>query len=431
MRPLLFLLGLIGTALTVFGFLSLIFDSDSEDAYVYYLNFKPESDSVLQELAKLYTKETGVEVKVLTPASGSYGETLKTEMESSKPPTLFVEGSLQNLKEYSDYAYDLTGTKVANQLSTDEYKLVDSDGKLAGIGYCYETFGIIVNKALLTQAGHSVDEITDYFKLKDIVEDIHSRASSLNFDAFTSSGLDSSSSWRFAGHLTNVPLYYESKEDGFWTETPAKIRGAYLGNYRNLFNLYIKNSAYDPKTLANGGFNAQEEFGNKKAVFYQNGNWEYDALVNNYKLNPDDLTMIPLYGGVGGEENAGLSSGTENYWIVNNKAPKSARKATLDFMYWLVTNSESTKKLATTFGYIPFKKAVAPDNVFLEKANQLEKEGKYNMKWVFNLTPNVDEWRKNLVAALVEYAKDSTDANWDLVTKAYVDGWEEQYKNQN
>lgn len=32
---------------------------------VYWLNFKPESDAVLQEVAKAYTAETGVEVKVV------------------------------------------------------------------------------------------------------------------------------------------------------------------------------------------------------------------------------------------------------------------------------------------------------------------------------------------------------------------------------
>ena len=74
--------------------------------------------------------------------------------------------------------------------------------------------------------------------------------------------------------------------------------------------------------------------------------------------------MIPLYSGVKDEENAGLGSGTENYWIVNKKAPEEAIKATLDFMYWLVTDEEVTKKLATTFAYIPFKKGVPPENVF-------------------------------------------------------------------
>ena len=43
---------------------------------VYYLNFKPEFDTALQELAKKYTEKTGIEVKVVTAASGTYSSTL-------------------------------------------------------------------------------------------------------------------------------------------------------------------------------------------------------------------------------------------------------------------------------------------------------------------------------------------------------------------
>ena len=160
MNYLLLLLGIIATALTIFGIVNLISSkSSSTSPYVYYINFKPESDSVLQELAELYTEETGIKVTVLSPPSGSYGEILKKEMASSKPPTLFVEGGLQYLSEYADNIYDLAGTKVANELNTDDYKLIDLDGKLAGIGYCYETFGLIVNTKLLNDSGHSINEI--------------------------------------------------------------------------------------------------------------------------------------------------------------------------------------------------------------------------------------------------------------------------------
>ena len=44
--------------------------------------------------------------------------------------------------------------------------------------------------------------------LKAVVEDITARSSELGFSAFTSSGLDGSSSWRFTGHLANMPLFY-------------------------------------------------------------------------------------------------------------------------------------------------------------------------------------------------------------------------------
>ena len=39
---------------------------------VYYLSFKPEQDQIWQDVAKAYTEETGVEVKVVTAASGPW-----------------------------------------------------------------------------------------------------------------------------------------------------------------------------------------------------------------------------------------------------------------------------------------------------------------------------------------------------------------------
>ena len=61
----------------------------SAEGSVYYLNFKPEQDAQWQELAKIYTEQTGVPVTVVTAASGNYETTLMSEIEKSDPPTLF------------------------------------------------------------------------------------------------------------------------------------------------------------------------------------------------------------------------------------------------------------------------------------------------------------------------------------------------------
>ena len=45
---------------------------------VYFLNFKPESAAAYEEIAKVYKEEKGVDVKVVTAASGTYEQTLKT-----------------------------------------------------------------------------------------------------------------------------------------------------------------------------------------------------------------------------------------------------------------------------------------------------------------------------------------------------------------
>ena len=392
---------------------------------VYYLNFKPEADEAWQSIAKTYTQLTGVPVKVVTAASGTYQEILTAEMDKSEAPTMFQVGNQGAVATWGEYCYDLTGTDVWNEMTTHAFDLTNADGFTYSIGYCYECFGIIVNKALLEQAGHSIGEITNFESLKAVADDIHARAAELGFDAFSSAGLDGSSSWRFSGHLANMPLYYEFRDDGV-TAQPATITGAYLDNFKAIWDLYITDSATTGADLLTATGDASEaEFGNGQAVFYQNGSWEYSALTGNYGMNADDLQMIPIYCGVEGEEEAGLCSGTENCWAVNVEADEADIKATLDFMKWVVTSEEGTTMLAEQFGPCPFKNAKTPENVFFADANDLTAEGKYVVTWVFNYTPAVDDWRAAVVDALSQYTAGTGE--WDAVVEAFVDGWAAQY----
>ena len=70
---------------------------------VYYLNFKPEQDAAWQDLANEYTQQTGVEVKVITAAAGQYEQTLTSEMDKSKAPTLFQVNGPVGLKSWKNY----------------------------------------------------------------------------------------------------------------------------------------------------------------------------------------------------------------------------------------------------------------------------------------------------------------------------------------
>ena len=399
----------------------------SDKGSVYFLNFKPEADAAWQELAKTYTEKTGVEVKVVTAASGTYSETLTAEMGKSKAPTVFQCGNMAGLKEWQEYCLPLDGTDFLNEMTTDDFNLKGEDGKTYCAGYCYEAFGIITNKALLQKAGYTVEDIKDFASLKKVADDIHARANELGFDAFTSAGLDGSSSWRFSGHLANMPLYYEGVN-----ADSSTITGEYLNLYKNIWDLYITDSAADPTQLATKtGDEAEAEFGTGKAVFYQNGTWEYANLTGEekgFKMNPDDLAMIPIYCGAADEANAGLACGTENCWAVNAKASEADQKASLDFLYWVVTSDEGTKMMAEQFGPIPFKNAKESANVFFNDANKLMSEGKYTVTWAFNYTPNVDAWRAGVVDAMMQYC---AGGSWDNVVDAFVQGWAVQYANAN
>ena len=407
-------------------------DSGKKEAKgVYYLNFKPEADAQWQELAKLYTDKTGVKVNVVTAAANQYETTLKSEMGKSEAPTLFQVNGPVGLASWKDYCYDLKDSDIAKQGTSDDFLLKDGDA-VDGIGYAIESYGIIYNKNLLKKAGYTQDDIKSFDDLKKVAEDITKRSKDLGFSAFTSAGMDGSSDWRFKTHLANLPIYYEYQGDGI--ENTDAIKGTYLDNYRNIWNLYINNSTTSSKQLSTKtGDDAVAEFVTEKAVFYQNGTWAYSDIAD---LGDDNLGMLPIYIGADGEENQGLCTGTENYWCVNKKASKEDIQATLDFMNWCVTDDTAVKCMCGAAGampsgqdgmgfVIPFKKNLTSDNPLVNIANDYVKQGKKPVTWNFTTMPS-EKWKNDLGSALTTYASKQTDANWDLVKKAFVDGWKKE-----
>ncbi|MDY5484346.1 MAG: ABC transporter substrate-binding protein [Clostridium sp.] len=396
---------------------------------VYYLNFKPEQDQQWQDLAKVYEEKTGVPVTVVTAASGEYETTLMSEMGKSSAPTLFQVNGPVGLANWTDYCYDLSGSDIYGQLTSEDFALKDGDA-VKGIAYVVESYGLITNKTLLEKAGYTVDDIKSFADLKKVAEDITARKDELGFAAFSSAGMDGSSDWRFKTHLANLPIYFEYQADGIGS-TDA-IKGTYLDNYRNIWDLYINNSTCDPAELAaKTGDDSRNEFLAGEAVFFQNGSWEYGNLTGEGKFTDDDLVMIPIYIGVGDEANQGLCTGTENYWCVNGEAAEEDIQATLDFINWCVTSEEGTSAMANDMGFvIPFKNAAESPNLFVKQDVEYTAAGKKPVSWNFPTMPS-EEWKNGVGSALTAYAADQTDANWDEVVAAFVDGWATEYALAN
>lgn len=390
----------------------------TEGGKVYYLNFKPEADDQWQALAKAYTEETGIPVTVLTAAAGEYEKTLKSEMAKTDAPTLFQVNGPVGLASWKEYCYDLTGSDIVNGLTSQDFVLKDGD-KIGGVAYLTENYGIIYNKSLLEKAGYSAADITNFDSFKKVVEDITARKDDLGFSAFTSAGMDGSSDWRFKTHLANLPIYYEYKADGI--DNTDAIKGTYLDNYRQIWDLYINNATCEPALLSTKtGDDAVSEFVTEEAVFYQNGTWANNDIA---EVGAENLGILPIYIGVEGEENQGVCTGTENYWCVNAKASEADINATLDFMNWCVTSETGINGMCKEMGFvIPFEGNLESENALVNAANEYIANGKSPVTWNFTTMPS-EEWKNGVGSALTTYAADQSDANWDAVVKAFVDGW--------
>ena len=413
--------------------------ASADGGKVYYLNFAPEVADQWEALAEKYSEETGTEVQVVTAASGTYESTLKSEMDKSEAPTLFQVNGPVGLATWKDYCYDLKDTDVYKNLASDDFALINEDGSVSGIAYKIETYGLIYNKALLNEYFEtdgavvtSVDEINNFDTLKAVVEDITAKKDDLGIEgAFTSAGMDSSSDWRFKTHLANLPIYYEYKADGI-TSTDA-IKGTYLDNYKNIWDLYINNATCEPSMISSKtAEDARAEFALGEAVFYQNGTWETSGILEEGDLTEDDLGMLPIYIGVEGEENQGLCTGSENYWCVNAKASEEDIQATVDFLTWCITSDEGRTAISKDMGFATpfttFGDDYAADNVLVNEAAKYVEDGKTSVTWCFTTMPS-ENWKNGVGSALLEYAQGTGE--WDGVVTAFVDGWATEYAAAN
>ena len=409
--------------------------SGSENG-VYLLNFKPEAEEALKTIASAYKDKTGVEVKIVTAASGTYQQTLQTEVAKSNPPTIFNINGPVGLVTWKDYALDLSGTEFVKALTDSSMALTDEDGVVYGSPLGVEGYGLIYNAAILNKyfamegaKATSVDEIKGFAKLKEVVEDMQARKADLGIEgAFACTSLASGEDWRWQTHLANYPVFYEFRDKGV---TDAKeIALTYSDNYKQIFDLYLNNSTVAPSAAAAKTVtDSMADFALGKCAFVQNGNWAWSQIseVEGNTVAEGDIHFMPIYIGVNGEEKSGIALGTENYLAVNSQVSETAQKASIDFLTWLLTG-EGAKMLVdnsvvSVSPYPAFSELTPADPLGKETAQFLANKELYPINWVFQTFPS-QEFKNQLGSHLAQYASGQED--WSAVKDYFVSAWKSE-----
>lgn len=410
--------------------------SSGSDNGVYLLNFKPEAEEALKTIASAYKDKTGVEVKVVTAASGTYQQTLQTEVAKSNPPTIFNINGPVGLVTWKDYALDLSGTEFVKALTDSSMALTDENGVVYGSPLGVEGYGLIYNAAILNKyfamegaKATSVDEIKGFAKLKEVVEDMQARKADLGIEgAFACISLASGEDWRWQTHLANYPVFYEFRDKGV---TDAKeIALTYSDNYKQIFDLYLNNSTVAPSAAAAKTVtDSMADFALGKCAFVQNGNWAWSQIseVEGNTVAEGDIHFMPIYIGVSGEEKSGIALGTENYLAVNSQVSETAQKASIDFLTWLLTG-EGAKMLVdnsvvSVSPYPAFSELTPADPLGKETAQFLANKELYPINWVFQTFPS-QEFKNQLGSHLAQYASGQED--WSAVKDYFVSAWKSE-----
>ena len=252
---------------------------------VYFLNFKPEIADVYEtKIAPAFEKETGIKLKVVTAASGTYAQTLKSEIAKSNPPVIFQTNGPVGLAESKNYTADLKNTEFYKILSDKTMALGDGE-KVLAIPYAVEGYGIIYNDAIMRKyfalpnkavSIKSADEITNFATLKAVVEDMTKNKSALGIQGvFASTSLAAGNQWRWQTHLVNVPLYFEVRDANIAMGSKVpEIKFSYSANMKNIWDLYLNNSSTAVGLLgAKSVDDSMAEFALGQVAMVQNGNW--------------------------------------------------------------------------------------------------------------------------------------------------------------
>lgn len=402
------------------------------DGQVYYLNFKPEVEEAWNQLAAAYTEETGVPVKVVTAASGTYEEVLKSEIAKAEAPTLFQINGPVGYASWKDYCKDLKDTELYAALSDQSLAVTSGDG-VYGVPFTIEGYGIIYNDAIMQAyfaldgaKAASVEEINNFAKLKEVVEDMTAKKDDLGIDGvFASTSLTPGEDWRWQTHLANLPVYYEY-QDGNITDTDA-LEFTYSDNMKNIFDLYINNSTCAPGLLGSKAVtDSMAEFALGKCAMVQNGNWAWGQIaeVDGNTVKEEDCKFMPIYIGVDGEEEQGLCIGTENFWAINSQASEANQAATEEFVNWLITSDTGkdymVNQLGNTAPFTTFGDDEKPADPLAKSMLASMEDGKKAVAWAFTTFPSQD-FKDSFGAALLEYC--NGNMQWDDVKETVVSEW--------
>ena len=404
---------------------------------IYYLNFKPEIAQIYDEIARAYQQETGVEVQVVTAASGTYEQTLKSEIAKADAPTIFQINGPRGYASWKNYCADLKDTELYAHLTDPSLALTSGDG-VYGIPYVVEGYGIIYNQAIMdkyfaTEGAKvaSMEEIKSFDTLKAVVEDMTAKKDALGIQGvFASTSLQRGEDWRWHTHLANIPVAYEFQQNevDLSGDATKEIAFTFDQQFKNIFDLYIQNSVTDPKLLGSKQVaDSMAEFALGQCAMVQNGNWAWSQIkdVAGNTVSEEDIKFLPVYMGLEGEETQGICIGTENYFAINSQASQEQQKLAEDFLWWLFSSETGKDYVTNQLGFIApfdtFTEEERPDDPLAREILRFMESGDYtNINWIFTVFPN-QTFKDDFGAALLQYAQGTE--SWEDVKATVVERW--------
>lgn len=365
---------------------------------------KVEISEALEELATKYTEETGVEVEVLGTTGDDYFQQLQVKLNSGQGPSILSVRHLTEAEKLKSYLYDMSEEPFAENIAPG--MALKHDGKLVGIPYGVEGFGLVYNKDLV-----SPEDVKDYESFVNTLEE---------FKGTDINGLSlSQEAYFLIGHLSNYPFSLQEDNYEFIQKlNNGEVTMSETKEFQEFGKFMEAIRANSPNPL---DINYDEQIGDfatgKTAMIHQ-GNWAY-GMFKDYEVDFEmGMLPFPLMG------NDKLAVGVGSNWGINSNKSEEEIQAAADFLNWMHTSEVGKRYIVEKFGFIPAMTNIKADNLDpLSKAVMEASNSGETIPWSHNFYP------PNVIVNDFVPATEQFFLNKDVSGEEFIKSLDKAWKN--
>lgn len=388
--------------------------------------FKVEAKAALEKATKEYMKDhKNVTIKVETVGGGAdYGAALKAKFASGQEPAIYNIGGPQDVKDWTGKLEDLTKEPWVSKAFDGTLGAVTKDGKIYGMPFDLEGYGLIYNKTIFQKAGIDGSTIKTYADLEAAVKTLDSKKKDLKLDAVFA--FPAKETWVTGLHLSNIAFSNEFKDgtEAFNAKTLGFTQSEGLKKLLDIQVNYGVKPDGTNKSVNSVDYSTQveKEFSTGKVAMIQQGNWAFGTING---IDPElakNVGFVPM--SLDGVKEGCLPVGVPMYWAVNSKKDDATKKAAKDFINWLYTSDKGKEMIINDFKFIPAFKGydsdkLQPSDPLSKQIMQASKDGK-TMPWVFMGYPT--GWGQDKLGTDIQKYI-SGDLTWDKLVQNAKDNW--------
>ncbi|MFY9278731.1 MAG: ABC transporter substrate-binding protein [Caldicoprobacterales bacterium] len=377
------------------------------------LNSKGEIQAQLEESAKVFTEDTGIELEIIPcPAGQSPFEKASSMYASGNAPALLMIDTGDIIK-FKDKLLDLSDEEWVDDAmegALDDYKM--DDGRMVGFPFAVEGFSFIYNKQVLDKAvGGEFDPSS--IKTRNDLEDLFKKIEESGVAPLVISPMD----WSLAGHFLPISYITQSTDPDVMEKTAQALKEGTLDLKKNpqfnglmeTFDL-MKEYNIDKEDPLSGTYDRGPELlGSGEVGIWFMGNWawpqiaEFDTAEEQYGFipvpisdNPDDYgnSQIPV-------------AVTKPLVLDKEQNSEEQQEAAKKFLEWLVYEDNGQDALVNNMHIIPgFKNITLEPQEPLAKSIKNYMDGGKTLRAPTILPP--DHWSQ-VGASMQKYLSDEID----------------------